>query len=159
MKRTKEITNDSRVNLCFGQLAFAANRFILAHMKRIIQDLQMDLESSYVFGILSHLNLAHGLHHLTPPEEAIKDTDTDRFVPVRLRDVVAVTGLPRETVRRKLNNMLSSGLVLMPKNGYWCISTKAISKKMRQVTLEMIGELMETAERQKSILAASDKLL
>lgn len=151
--------DDPRVRLCFGQLAFATNRFMLAHMKRIVQNLDMDLESSYILGILSHLNLAHGLHHLTPPEDAIKGSDTDHFVPVRLRDVVTVTSLPRETVRRKLNQMLALGLVLQPKAGHWCINMKSVDSKMREVTLENVSNLLETADRLWAILAASDVVI
>ena len=125
---------------------------MLAHMNRIVKNLGMDLESSYILGILSHLNLAHGLHHLTPPEDAIKRSDTDDFVPVRLRDVVTVTSLPRETVRRKLNQMLASKLVLQPKAGHWCINTESVDCNMRKVTLENVGDLLETADRLKAIL-------
>ena len=136
----------------FGQLAFATNRFLLDHMRRIRQVFEMDLDVAFVFGSLAHLNLFHGLHPHLAAGEAITVRDGHRFNPVRLRDVVQVTQLPRETVRRHLMKLEHETKVYQPEEGHWCIRAEAISPEMAQETRQTISRLLETAAELEGIL-------
>lgn len=140
----------------FSQLAFATNRNLLQHMRRIGQDFDMNLESAFVFGTLSHLNLSHGLHPYTPLSKSLKRTQQHLFNPVRLRDVVAVASLPRETVRRKLLQLQVEGKVLQPKEGYWCININSIDESMIELTKITIKNLLKTADELRAILESDE---
>ena len=101
----------------FSILAFAMNRFIVDHVIRSARLFDNDTEALILFGMLAHLNIVH----LVPPGSSPSTTlnsdgripdSRERLRPVRLRDLSQITGRPRETIRRKLEQMRSNGLVL-----------------------------------------------
>lgn len=48
---------DERYQRAFGLLAFACNRFIVNHMRRICVELKIDLETALIWGTLAHMNV------------------------------------------------------------------------------------------------------
>lgn len=132
--------NDGR----FSLLAFATNRNLLSHMRRIALDFDMNFETTFVFCTLSHLNLSHGFHPNLPSSKVLDREDRNQFRQVRLRDVVGVTSLPRETVRRKLLQLQSEGKVLQPEEGYWCIDMSSVYERMIELTKTSIRNLIKT---------------
>lgn len=136
----------------FGQLAFAANRFVLEHMRRIRQNFQLELDASFVLGSLAHLNLYHGLNPHLPKESLLTLNHEHEFKPVRLRDVVQVTALPRETVRRHLIKLEAEKMICQPIAGKWCIAGSAITPEMMRETLCTVKKLLNTADELRGIL-------
>jgi hypothetical protein len=132
----------------FGALAFTANRHLMEHMIRVQRDLGVDYETLVIWGILAHLNIAH----LFPPgkislqieiDNAMKDPKTG-MKPLRLRDLEQVTGLPRETIRRKLGRLQARNYILQTGDG-WIINRDAVDQNMREFTRITILRLLETA--------------
>jgi hypothetical protein len=148
---------DAKFENAFGPVAFTANRHLIEHMIRAQRELGVDYETLVIWGILAHLNVAHML----PPgkislqieiDNAMKDPKTG-MKPLRLRDLEQVTGLPRETIRRKLGKLQARNYILQTVDG-WMINREAVDQKMREFTRNTVLRLLSTA---KSIQALLDE--
>lgn len=146
---------DAKFENAFGPIAFTANRHLIEHMIRAQRELDVDYETLVIWGILAHLNVAHML----PPgrnslqieiDDAMKDPRTG-MKPLRLRDLEQVTGLPRETIRRKLGKLQSRGYILQADHG-WLVNRDAIDQKMREFTRITVLRLLETARTINALL-------
>lgn len=139
---------DKRIEAGFGILAFIVNRHLIEHMRRISKDLDMDFELAYLYGVLAHLNVAPLLVPGEAPsnlhEEISRSTRPD-LVPMRLADVSQVSGLPRETVRRKLEQLQARGKAERTSDGLWKIVLVGVDEHTRQFTKETIRRFLKTA--------------
>jgi len=70
----------------------------------------------------------------------------NRLRPLRLRDVAAITGIPRETTRRKLAWLESRQFVERTKEG-WVVSAARAEPELREFTRETTWRLLATAEQ------------
>ena len=64
---------------------------------------------------------------------------------MRLRDLVQVTGRPRETVRRKLERLLAAGRVRHVADG-WVYSTDTVDPEMRAQGMAAAHRMLQTAD-------------
>ncbi len=138
----------------FGLLAFIVSRHLVDHMRRIALQLDMDFEAAYLYGTLAHLNILKiyrpGAHPQTVlTEQGMAPVDP---MPVRLTDVVQVSGLPRETVRRKLEWLQTRGKVLRTAEGLWCYDRQGVNDEIIQFTLETIERFLKTADEMRAMI-------
>ena len=133
----------------FAIVAFSMNRFIIDQMIRAARQFDNDTEALVLFGVLSHLNAAH----LVPPGARPSGTLNQRgsvqdaqpqLRPVRIRDLVQITGRPRETIRRKLDRLEATGRVRRVVDGY-VLNVEAVGPEMRQLSVDGARRFMETA--------------
>lgn len=154
-----EQTFDEKFQRSFGLLAFVANRFILNHMRRITVDLDMDLETTLIWGTLAHMNRLPYLEMHANPMDALNELGlkiNDDVEPLRLSDLVQILGLPRETVRRKLENLQAMGKVQRLEDGRWVHLTHMVGELERQFTKETVINFLQTAESLRTILSQVD---
>jgi hypothetical protein len=140
----------------FGLLAFAMNRFIVDHIIRSARFFENDTEALILFGMLAHLNVVH----LMPPGSS-PSTTLDRrgrvpdpqpkLRPVRVRDLAQITGRPRETVRRKLEQMEAAGRVHHLPNG-WVYDASSVDAQMQALTVDGVRRFLQTAGIMQSVL-------
>jgi hypothetical protein len=133
----------------FSLVAFTMNRFIVDQMLRAARQFDNDTETLVLFGVLSHLNVAHLLPPGARPTEALNENGRvhsaqSRLRPVRIRDLVQITGRPRETIRRKLDRLEATGRVLRVVDGY-VINADTIGPEMRQLSVDGVRRFMEAA--------------
>lgn len=150
---------DLRFERAFGMLAFSANRHMIEHMRRIIVDLGMDPETALIWGTLAHMNiLPHlplGADPMTVLDEIGMKKD-DRIQPLRLTELAQITGLPRETVRRKLMQLQVAGKVDRTEDGKWIYLRTGVGEHERAFTRLTILKLLRTAQTLASILEQVD---
>lgn len=143
----------------FGLVAFAMNRHLAQHMRRVSRALDADLESVFVWATLAHLNAMNialpGMDPLEAP--TVGDAMLQALHPVRLTDVVQVTGLPRETVRRKLERLRDQGRVERLPDGSWRFRTDAIDADAYEFTRDMVRNLLQTAVEVQRLLAEAGR--
>lgn len=147
---------DKRFEQAFGKVSFVVNRFILEHMTRITRELDLDLESTYLWGVLANLNvmhlLSHGSSHGGPIE--VDSALAHEFRGVRLSDLTQVTGIPRETVRRKLKALQARGKIERNSNGLWVIKMSGVDNATRAFTKETVVRCIRVAKELESLLTA-----
>lgn len=139
---------DRRIDEGFSILAFIVNRHLIEHMRRIAKDLDMDFELAYLYGVLAHLNVAPLIVPGEAPRNLLDEITRNArpdLVPQRLTDVSQVSGLPRETVRRKLEQLLTRGKAERTPEGLWKITFSGIDEHTRHFTKETILRFLKTA--------------
>ncbi|WP_295006438.1 hypothetical protein [uncultured Dechloromonas sp.] len=119
----------------FLHLTMLVNRHLMDHLRRISNELEMDFQSAYLWGTLSQMNLPYarmGLPSLSLNINAVEANSLGelQIVPVRLADLSQVTKLPKETVRRKLENLRQRGKVERNERGEWWITRLALTSEL-----------------------------
>jgi hypothetical protein len=94
----------------FSLIAFTMKRFVVDQVLRASRMFDNDIEAMVLFGTLSHLNVLPMRPPGTRPSTSLgpdgRAPNAQALLrPVRLRDLVQITGRPRETVRRKLQGL------------------------------------------------------
>jgi DNA-binding IclR family transcriptional regulator len=72
--------------------------------------------------------------------------------PVRLADLVQVSGLPKETVRRKLQRLRERGKLERNEDGRWVVLRTGVDETTYEFTRESVKRLLQTARVIESIL-------
>lgn len=134
----------------FGLVAFVMNRHLVDHMVRCSRTFGIDYQSLVLWAVLSHQNCAHLYPPGALPSEVLSEAGTalDRYEgllrPVRLRHLSEMTGVPRETARRKLAALRRAGWITETPLG-WVIVTESIDTDMRRFTLESTRRFLTAA--------------
>ena len=133
----------------FGVVAYTMNRFIIDQMLRAARLFDNDTEALVLFGVLSHLNVAHLIPPGSPPSTTLNDRGSvpdsqPRLRPVRIRDLAQITGRPRETIRRKLERLEADGRVLRVVGGY-VLNVASVDPEMRTVSMDGARRFMEAS--------------
>ncbi|MEE4384711.1 MAG: helix-turn-helix domain-containing protein [Pseudomonadales bacterium] len=145
----------------FGLLAFQVNRHLVDHMLRLSRAFSLGFEEIMLWGVLSHQNVAHLLPPGAAPASVLDEHGNPQahggaaLRPLRVRDLVQITGLPRETVRRKLATLEQRGLVKKLDSSGWIMVREAITGETRAFTLETVRRLLETANAVQQTLDAA----
>ncbi len=82
-----------------------------------------------------------------PPADAIEG-----LKPCNAYSIAAATGLPRETVRRKIVRLTELGWIHRRENGHLFITAAALEKFGAMLTSRALGELLETADHARRLL-------
>jgi hypothetical protein len=140
----------------FSVLAFSMNRFIVDHVIRAARQFDNDMETLVLFGMLSHLNVIHLLLPGSSPSATLDERGRvpdpqPRLRPVRIRDLVQITGRPRETIRRKLELLAAAGRVQRVEGG-WVLSVDNIDTAMQELTMQSARRFLEVADVMRAAL-------
>ena len=133
----------------FSLVAFTMNRFIVDQVIRAARHFDNDIEAMILFGTVAHLNVAH----LMPPGSSptsvlgangrVPDAQP-QLRPVRLRDLVQITGRPRETIRRKLETLETQGRLLRHADGY-VINLTSVDPQMHALSVDGVRRFMDAS--------------
>lgn len=68
--------------------------------------------------------------------------------PLNTNSISAITGIPRETVRRKLDSMVKRRLIRKDKNGHWEMQSFGVRKlrPMTEMSLEYLSDIANVIE-------------
>lgn len=144
-----------RFTKVFSLAAFICNRHIINHMRRVSSGVGLDLETSFIWGILAHMNVSRDMHPGITPEDIMNPdgTYTAKLTPVRLIDVSVVSSLPRETVRRRLIKLQEAGKVTKTSNGHWVIQETGVTQDAIEFTIETARQLINTSKQLEALLS------
>jgi hypothetical protein len=140
----------------FSLLAFVMNRFIVDHLIRSARLFGNDTEALVLFGMLAHLNVVHllppGSSPLTTLDQQGRVPDPQpKLRPVRVRDLAQITGRPRETIRRKLEQMRAAGRVQRLPGG-WVYDVTSVDTDMQALTMDGVVRFLGTADAMRAIV-------
>lgn len=141
---------DRAFDRSFSLLAFIANRFLIDHMLRVGRLItENDYEAIVIWGVLAHQNIAHLMPPGSLPTAVLNERgriDSDEAMrPLRLRDVAAITGIPRETVRRKLEGLAEKSFVRRTEKG-WIVIGEKVEPDLREFSRETILRLVAVSD-------------
>jgi DNA-binding transcriptional ArsR family regulator len=141
---------DAAFDRNFALAGFIVNRFLVHHLVRMARSTGGDFESLVIWSSLALQNtaalLGPGAQPLTPlrPDGTFPDSLL-RANGLRSSDLAQITGIPRETVRRKLARLQDGGRVMRREDGRWHVAAVAMTADMRDFMRETARNFCETA--------------
>lgn len=146
----------------FSMLAYISNRFLIDHMLRVGRLVtENDYETMVIWGVLAHQNVAHLMPPGTVPTAVLSERgrlqNVDAMKPLRLRDVAAITGIPRETVRRKLEKLAENRYVRRLDAG-WVVIGDRVEPDLRDFTRDTVMRLVAVCDEVLAALHHADKV-
>jgi hypothetical protein len=85
-----------------------------------------DLDRMLVLAIIGSRTLARGrIDGLSYDQVMAGDRAADERAPINIQSIATYSGIPRETVRRKVNDLERMGWIIRAENGYPVVSARA----------------------------------
>ena len=145
---------DHQFTSAFTLIAFTVNRHLIRHMHRLQTELEMDLQTTYVWGVLAHLNVSGVVHPFEATETLLDERGRLKadIASVSALSLAQVSGLPRETVRRKLEQLEALGKAERDEFKRWKVTKSGIDEKAVEFTKQTVIELLRTADMVNKLL-------
>lgn len=156
--------SDASIERAFSLAAFIMNRHMVDHFVRTSRQLGLDFEALVILAVVAHQNAAHLMPPGSVPSAVLDDSGrlpqaaVMGLRPLRLRDVTQITGIPRETVRRKLRMLGDAGWLTETEAG-WVVNRDSIGPEVRELTRESVRRFMATASDLSNALRDAERLL
>lgn len=146
----------ARLGEVFSYVAFTENRYIIDHMLRFSRHFGFDFETMVIWGVLANQNVAHlmPLRGLSQDLRDLRGQSVDvstAMRPVRVRDLTQITGIPKETVRRKLGLLEQGGWIRRQQSG-WVMCHERNRADLGAFTEESVKRLLGAADHIRRIL-------
>ena len=149
----------------FFAIALHLNRLRLRNLQGLRDQHHGDLDQAQIACALMTVTVGAGLLR---SEEALQRLRKDGLPDPalgswpkrsqRIRELVASTGLPRETIRRKLHQMEALGMVERDSAGGW-LWAMARAAETREAYHDELRQLLVGAAQLRDLLVAAEKLL
>ena len=123
------------------------NTFIVRHLVRLYAAFDGDLLEAIVLGEVAHHNLSDYLARATeatrtgtPPVSPVPDRSD--YLPTNAFSIAQATGIPRQTVRRKVKALVARGWLLEDKAGL--IVSPQPFEHFRQFNADLSADILST---------------
>ncbi|WP_211167139.1 hypothetical protein [Aromatoleum evansii] len=122
-------------------------RYQIKSLRRLFEEFERDILLPLLLGEIA----LHNIGALENSGEANVSIDGDRFAavmrPCNAYSIAAATGLPRETVRRKIVRLVELGWITRRGNGHLFLTPRAIEHFGALLGSRDLPELLDTADR------------
>jgi hypothetical protein len=154
---------DAAFDKTFVLITYAMNRYLVDHMLRSARQLtDGDYEAMVIWAVLAHQNVAH----LLPPGSFASEVLNERgrlpatrgLRPLRLRDIVQITSIPKETARRKLERLAAARWIERSDEG-WVVSRERTEPDLREFSRESVRRFLTVADEMMRALRLADESL
>ncbi len=148
------------------QLYFLINEFILWHLNRVRARFNGDLDCALILGEIAHFNMQKIISRAHQPNatmnDALRQAKTAKYYSevsdigelikhCNAFSISASTGIPRETVRRKIQWLEEQGWVEKNAKGHLSI-TPLPAEAFREFNQEMVAEFLNIQKRISAVL-------
>jgi len=132
-------------------IAVIMGHFLLRHLNLLYQEFDGDLLMPIVLGEIAHHNIlrfySHEGHCFDAQENMERGPDRMKNLePSNAYSISEATGIPRETVRRKIDKLMKKGWVVKSPMGEVTISETVSEHFMKDFNKNLLSELLETSE-------------
>lgn len=122
-------------------------RYQIRSLRRLFEEFERDILLPLLLGEIA----LHNIGALENSGEANVGIERDRFAavmrPCNAYSIAAATGLPRETVRRKIVRLVELGWITRHGNGHLFLTPRAIEHFGSLLGSRELPELLDTADR------------
>lgn len=123
-------------------------RYELHNLKRLYEDFERDILLPLLLGEVALHNIGALERGDTIPSNGEGEDWLDcRLKPCNAYSIAAATGLPRETVRRKIGRLVELGWLNKRHNGHLYVSSNALEYFGSLLRSRDLPELLETTDR------------
>lgn len=129
------------------EVALLLARYEIRNLRRWFEEFDHDILLPILLGEIA-------LHNIGALTNTNAQSEGERcpLKPCNAYSIAAATGLPRETVRRKIVRLVELGWVLRRHNGHLYVSSQALSHFGNLLNSRELDELNETADRVRRLL-------
>jgi hypothetical protein len=140
-------------------------RYQLRNLRRVFEEFERDILLPILLGEIALHNigaLEHGTADMPDrPEGETTGSDESpgageapvrRMRPCNAYSISAATGLPRETVRRKIGRLVELGWINKQDNGHLYLTPRALTHFGKLLNSRDLPELLETADRLRQLI-------
>ena len=146
-----------------SKLAIIMGHFTLRHLNMVYQEFEGDLIMPIVLGEIAHHNI---LKFYSPTGEyqdieriIARDPDWhQRLEPSNAFSISEATGIPRETVRRKVDKLVKKGWLARNARGEIAITEAVGAHFIPNFNLNLLRELLDTCSQIRSVLESKEPL-
>lgn len=144
-----ETQNAAERQRAIREVALLRARYEIRNIRRWFEEFDRDILLPILLGEIALHNIGGlGPENGTEPEEKCV------LKPCNAYSIAAATGLPRETVRRKIVRLVELGWVLRRSNGHLYVSSDALKHFGGLLSSRELTELIDTADRARRTLQA-----
>jgi hypothetical protein len=136
-----------------SEMAYTLSEFMVPYLLRLYRAFAGDMAEIIVLGEIAQRNASRVFaatpsNGATPPEEVLRDPARrrDYLLPCNALSVAETTGIPRETVRRKVQKLIARGWIARESGGYLYV-TPAVADHFEAFNLETFNGVLAAAER------------
>ena len=143
-------------------VAIIMNHFFLRYLNLLYREFEGDLVSPIVLGEIAHHNILRLYSWRGDSVEVYKKAANyaerrKHFEPTNAFSISQATGIPRETVRRKIDKLGKKGWVVKNDRGEVFISETVSGRFTRGFNKKILSELLETSGSIRHLLQPDSK--
>jgi len=137
-----------------ARISVALSGFTVPLLSRIYHAFDGDVVQAIVLGEIAHRNVASWLANQANPEDPLYDAAQHNALmrPCNSLSIADASGIPRETVRRKVVTLIERGAIYRDAQGYLYI-TPNVGDNYEDMTAELVENLLKTARSLEALLA------
>ncbi|HNQ75667.1 MAG TPA: hypothetical protein PKM39_03425 [Pseudothauera hydrothermalis] len=139
----------------FRAVAVLLARYQVRSLKRIFDEFERDILLPILLGEIALYNLGereNGHQQVNPVSDAENVCDRLELRPCNAYSIAAATGLPRETVRRKIARLTELGWINRRRNGHLYVSSDALQQFGELLYSRELPELLAIADRARRLM-------
>jgi hypothetical protein len=141
------IPSEANCSASLRAAAILLARYQIRSLRRLFEEFERDILLPLLLGEIA----LHNIGALENGSEAVLGGDgatvAAQLRPCNAYSIAAATGLPRETVRRKIVRLVELGWILRQSNGHLFLTPRAIQHFGNLLGSRDLPELLDTAER------------
>lgn len=144
----------------FAQASFIVNRYLIDHMRRLVREVDSDFDQIYLWGLIYHVQIMRGLFERLPTCPAPASPFERMFLTakgIKLSELTQLSGLPRESVRRKLMELEAKGRIARAANGGWTLNTSNIDHELVAFTHDNIRRFVAASNELRHLIGSTDR--
>lgn len=124
----------------------------IRHLRRWFEEFDRDILLPILLGEIALHNIGTLAERSDGAGVDEDDAEQCALKPCNAYSIAAATGLPRETVRRKIVRLVELGWVSRRRNGHLYVSSDALKHFGGLLSSRELNDLIETADRARRIL-------
>jgi hypothetical protein len=151
-------TDPSALDRHYLQLTYEAGLFMVGYLRRLHAEFGGDITEAIVLGEIAQHNVRRFMKEILPASgKDAASLATDEVVAASIRrcnmlSVAQASGIPRETVRRKVEKLVGKGFVSRDAKGGLAV-TRKVGRHFREFDRETLEGLVDLAERIRGMVA------
>lgn len=143
----------------YSEATYNVGVFMMNYLRRLYAEFDGDLALVIVLGEIGHHSARRIIREALPASgKDARSLLTDEFVAANIRrcnmlSVAEASGIPRETVRRKVDKLIRMGFVSRAGDGTLAV-TRKVGTHFREFDRQAMQEILELSERLHTMLGA-----
>lgn len=149
--------DDEEFDRHYARLTYELGRTMMNHLRRIYREFDGDLTLCMVLGEIGQHNAGHFMREVLPRSgKDARTMATDEVIarsirPCNAMSVAEASGIPRQTVQRKIEKLERLGWVTRDGKGGLRVN-RVVGRKFRDLDRETLEEVLDLARVLKSLL-------